>query len=369
MTTSWQFGPAVVIGSALLAFAAVIFSLSCLSNEHQNYGLQDCYIFLDRFITPDVNYLYASVGSLFASVASFGRDSRRLESRNVTIRSFFRGIDVRSLSKNVAEELLSDPESNLQSLLSWNEPHQGTKILPLSMFSTFLPPQSNNYGDPWWLLEGKGLPHSDGHVDGSIYTPPIYNTSAEALLGELFGMFHQNVFLITRASPAGTAAVVARSANGTLDIVFRSHIEFQISSPPQRPLWFTPAQFRGRVVIREDGSILHHFEAYVPADRQLNVDLEWLVQQHKGNTQNTEVDIGKVTEMCLSLDTVDGCSLSKQWASEGIAVEAFRKLDQMFFPFLQVPYYNLSAVVREAWSRQKLVHSIITWGPLDDQSC
>lgn len=368
MTTSWQFGATAVIGFALLAVAAVFFSLSCLSNDLRNYGLQNCYFSLDRLVIPDFNYLYASISFVLTSVG-FGRGSRRLESRNVTIRSLFRGIDVKSLSENVAEELLSDPESNLQALLSWNEPHQGTKILPLSWFSAFLPPHSNVYGDPWWLLEGKGSPHADGHVEGSVYTPPMYNGSPEALLGELFGMFHQNVFLTTRASPVGTAAIVARSGNGTLNIVFRSHVEYQISSPPQRPLWFTPAQLRGCVVISEDGSTLHHFEAYVPTDRQLNVDLEWLAQRHKGNTQGTEVDIGRVTEMCLSLDTVDGCLLKKQWISEGSTVEAFKKLDQMFFPFLKVPYYNLSATVEEARIRRKLVHSIVTWGPLDDQSC
>ncbi|KAH9383426.1 hypothetical protein HPB48_024777 [Haemaphysalis longicornis] len=193
-------------------------------------------------------------------------------------------------------------------------------------------------------------------------------------------MFHENVFLFTRASPSGTAAVVVGRVNGTLDILFRSHIEYQISSPPQRPLWFTPAQFEGRLVISEDGSTLHHFEAHVPTHRQLNVGAE-----------TTEVDIGKVTEMTLGLDAPSSQDGPKTTGTP--VADARKKLDQMFFPFLKmphphlvnerlryfpkggniqvavVPYHNLSVAAVEAAKRNKLVHSIVTWGPLDDQSC
>uniref|UniRef100_L7LWB3 Putative selenoprotein n n=1 Tax=Rhipicephalus pulchellus TaxID=72859 RepID=L7LWB3_RHIPC len=370
MTTSRRLRPAAVICSAaVVAVAAVIFSLSYCSDAPLD-NLPNCYVLIDRLKNAEFSFVYANVGALLASVG-FGRESRRWESRNVTIRSSFRGIDVSSLTKNVAEEVLSDPNSNLRALLSWNEPQQHVKSLPLSRFSVFLPPRGNVHGDPWWLVEAKGLRNSDGHVEANVYEPPACSTPAETLLGELFGMFHRNVFLVTRASPAGTAAVVARSTNGTRDILFRSHIEFQISAPPERPLWFTPAQFQGRVVISDDGSALHYFEAHVPTDRQLNVDLEWLAQQHNSDVQRTEVDIGKVAEMALRLDSPSGQSakIHSSSISYNEEDEVLRKLHQMFFPFLKVPYHNLSAAAAEAKQHKKLVHSIITWGPLDDQSC
>lgn len=370
MTTSWQLRPTAVIGSAtLVAVATVIFSLSYRSDVPLN-GLENCCLFIDRLRKSEFAFVYENVGSLLTSIG-FSREGRRWESRNVTIRSSFRGIDVSSLTKNIAEEVLSNPNSNLQALLSWNEPQQRVKTLPLSRFSAFLPPRDNIHGNPWWLLEAKDSRNSDGHVKGDVYEPPKRGTPAEVLLGELFGMFHQNVFLFTRASPAGTAAVVTRSRNSTLDILFRSHVEFQISTPPQRPLWFTPAQFQGRVVISEDGSVLHHFEAHVPTDRQLNVDLEWLAQRYSGDVQTTEVDIGKVADMVLSLETPNGLPAEMRPSSIISNEEdmALKKLHQMFFPFLKVPYHNLSSAVAEARRNEKLVHSIITWGPLDDQSC
>lgn len=370
MTMSQHLCPTAVIGSAaLVAVAAVFLTLSYRIGVPID-GLENCYVFIDRLKKAEFSFVYANVGSLLASIG-FGRESGRWEGRNVTIRCSFRGIDVSSLTKNVAEEVLSDLSSNLRALLSWNEPQQPVKTLPLSRFTAFLPPRSNVQGNPWWLVEAHGSRNSDGHVEADVYEPPMSGTPTEALLGELFGMFHQNVFLITRASPAGTAAVVTRSVNGTLDILFRSHVEFQISMPPRRPLWFTPAQFQGRVVISDDGFALHYFEAHVPTDRQLNVDLEWLAQRHNSDMKSTEVDIGRVAEMALTLDTPSGQHVEVRSPSVFPDVEdkALRKLHQMFFPFLKVPYHNLSVAAAEARQHKKLVHSIVTWGPLDDQSC
>lgn len=368
MTPSRQLRPIVVIGSAaIVAVAAVIFSLKYYRSDGPLDSLSNCYALIDRLKNTEFAFAYANVGALFASIGF----SRRWESRNVTIRSSFRGIDVSSLTKNVAEEVLSDSNSSLRALLSWNEPQLHVRTVPLSRFSAFLPPRGNIHGNPWWLVEAKGLRNSDGHVDAGIYEPPPCGTPAEALLSELFSMFHRNVFLDTRAAPAGTAVVVMRSGNGTLDILFRSHVEFQISSPPLKPLWFTPAQFQGRVVISDDGSALHHFEAYVPTNRQLNVDLEWLAEEHNRDVQRTEVDIGRVAEMSLSLDSPGGqlAEMHSSLISSDKKDEALRKLHQMFFPFLKVPYHNLSAAAAEAKRHEKLVHSIVTWGPLDDQSC
>ncbi|KAL3244631.1 hypothetical protein MRX96_018614 [Rhipicephalus microplus] len=166
----------------------------------------------------------------------------------------------------------------------------------------------------------------------------------------------------------GSAAIVAVAA-----VLFSltSHVEFQISAPPSRSLWFTPALFQGRLlVISDDRTVLHNFEARVPTNRQLSVDLEWLAKEHNSDVQQTEVDIGKVAEMLLSLDSPGGqlAEMHSSLISSSKKGEALIKLHQMIFPFLKVPYHNLIAAAAEAKRHGKLVHSIVTWGPLDDQS-
>ncbi|KAH8031588.1 hypothetical protein HPB51_019209 [Rhipicephalus microplus] len=352
MTPSRQLRPIVVIGSAaIVAVAAVIFSLTCYRSDGPLDRLSNCYALIDRLKNTEFAFAYANVGALLASIG-FGRESREWESRNVTIRSSFRGIDVSSLTKNVAEEVLSDSNSSLRALLSWNEPQQHVRTVPLSRFSAFLPPRGNIHCNPWWLVEGKGSRNSDGHVHADIYEPSACGTPAEALLGELFGMFHRNVFLDTRAAPAGTAAVVMRSGNGTLDILFRLEDNFGFD-PATLPELHCPSLFL-------QYSFVH-----------LLTDLEWLVEEHNRDVQRTEVDIGKVAEMSLSLDSPGGqlAEMHSSLISSDKKDEALRKLHQMFFPFLKVPYHNLSAAAAEAKRHEKLVHSIVTWGPLDDQSC
>lgn len=41
----------------------------------------------------------------------------------------------------------------------------------------------------------------------------------------------------------------------------------------------------------------------------------------------------------------------------------------MYDRWLQVPYYNYTEAYSVAADEEKLIHSIILWGALDDQSC
>lgn len=295
--------------------------------------------------------------------------SRDIRIKNVTVVSRFRQVDRSSLRKDVNADALG-PTSNLHYLHTWTKPAQRKQIFMLSLFSsTFLPPRGQDVGQPWWVFRAPDAWHNDGKINSALYEPPLpCGSPAKLLLHKLFGMFHPNVFLLTRAAPSGTAAVVVRRQNGTLDILFRSHVEFQLNDPPLRPFWFTPSQFSGRVVIKEDGSALHHFSAQVPNGRSLNVDLEWLTGEHKGDSEVMEVDIGYIPEMALeSVNTDDESGVA--WAHGRDTVDAQRALDRAFFPFLKVPYHNLSEVATLAAAESKLVHSIILWGALDDQSC
>ena len=54
-------------------------------------------------------------------------------------------------------------------------------------------------------------------------------------------------------------------------IIYRSHAEFQLNSEPHYPFWYTPAQFKGRLIISKDGSHTEFFELGIPTDQALNI--------------------------------------------------------------------------------------------------
>nr|XP_023850645.1 selenoprotein N-like isoform X1 [Salvelinus alpinus] len=57
------------------------------------------------------------------------------------------------------------------------------------------------------------------------------------------------------------------------------------------------------------------------------------------------------------------------WTSEISREEAARRLEVTFYPFKKVSYLPFSEAFQRAQEESKLVHSILLWGALDDQSC
>jgi hypothetical protein len=57
----------------------------------------------------------------------------------------------------------------------------------------------------------------------------------------------------------------------SLASLFSMHAEFQLNTPPYHPFWYTPGQFQGRLIIRDDGSELTYFQMHVPNEKKLNV--------------------------------------------------------------------------------------------------
>ena len=90
--------------------------------------------------------------------------------------------------------------------------------------------------------------------------------------------------------------MVLRARNENyLDILFRIHAEFQLNEPPYLPFWFSPASFNGRLIIAMNFSHIEHFNLYVPNEKKLNVDMEWLNDNSKDD-ENMEVDIGYIVK-------------------------------------------------------------------------
>merc|ERR1719505_529005 len=101
-------------------------------------------------------------------------------------------------------------------------------------------------------------------------------------------MLHPRPFINSRFPPQGSLACVRAVSDDFLDISFRVHAEFQLQEVPQHPFWFTPAQFKGRLIISKDHKQVKYFRVYVPNDKRLNVDMEWLKSD---DGHNMEVDI------------------------------------------------------------------------------
>lgn len=174
-----------------------------------------------------------------------------------------------------------------------------------------------------------------------------------------------------------------------VDIVFRIHAEFQLNEPPNHPFWFTPGQFVGNIILTKDSSHVQHFSLYVPTNNSLNVDMEWLYGASE--VTNMEVDIGFMPEMKLAasepsmqvaiygeggevlFEPEDRFSKRHRemisWDFGITTEEALREIELQFYPFKKIPYLPFQEAFQKAEAEKKLVHSILLWGALDDQSC
>lgn len=280
--------------------------------------------------------------------------------------------------------------SSLSGLRSWTSPAVPSSSFSASQFRVFLPPKNKGaVGDMWWVIPSE-LNIFTGYLPNSRYHPPTPK-GKEVLIHSLLSMFHPRPFVRSRFAPQGAVACIRASSDFYFDIVFRIHAEFQLNDVPNFPFWFTPGQFAGNIVLSKDASHVRHFQLYVPNDRSLNVDMEWLYGASESS--NMEVDIGYLPQLELQstspstpavivdeqgnvIDSRDGGGEPIQfvfeeisWSSEISRQEAARRLDVTFYPFKKVSYLPFSEAFEQAEAESKLVHSILLWGALDDQSC
>lgn len=296
----------------------------------------------------------------------------------LTLQSFFEPLRLETMSKD-NNTMFGHNLDALVGLKSWRVAKMAFQNFGASVFKVFLPPneQSESTHIPYKLIEKinlKGQSRSSNR-----YYPPFYEKEGEILIHRLLTMFHDRPFIYSRFEPEGAIACVRASNENYLDIVFRIHAEFQLNEPPFHPFWFTPAQFTGHVTLDKTSSKVLDFHMYVPNEKRLNVDMEWL----NGPLEtDMEVDIGFMNQMELkstgpsllgvSLDEVRisaDMNLDIKWDNEITFQSAAKIVEREFYMFKMVDYLNFSQVWPEAQMQQKPVHSILLWGALDDQSC
>ncbi|NXL70141.1 SELN protein, partial [Leptocoma aspasia] len=275
----------------------------------------------------------------------------------------------------------------LSGLRNWTAPAAPMSVLLARQFKAFLPPKDHlELGDPWWIIPSE-LNIFTGYLSNNRFYPPPPK-GKEVIIHKLLSMFHPRPFVKTRFAPQGAVACIQASSSFYYTIAFRIHAEFQLNEPPNFPFWFSPGQFTGYIVLSKDSSHVRDFRLFVPNNRSLNVDMEWLYGASESS--NMEVDIGYLPQMELEstgpsvpsvihdkdgnvLDSRDPSGEPIQFVFEDITwqqeipwQEAAHRLEVAMYPFKKISYLPFTEAFERAQAEKKLVHSILLWGALDD---
>uniref|UniRef100_A0A2K6RVS3 Selenoprotein N n=1 Tax=Rhinopithecus roxellana TaxID=61622 RepID=A0A2K6RVS3_RHIRO len=277
----------------------------------------------------------------------------------------------------------------LSGLRNWTAAASPSAVFSARHFQPFLPPPGQELGEPWWIIPSE-LSVFTGYLSNNRFYPPPPK-GKEVIIHRLLSMFHPRPFVKTRFAPQGAVACLTAINDFYYTVMFRIHAEFQLSEPPDFPFWFSPGQFTGHIILSKDATHVRDFRLFVPNHRSLNVDMEWLYGASESS--NMEVDIGYIPQMELeamgpSVPSVildeDGSVIDShlpsgeslqfvfeeiKWQQELSWEEAARRLEVAMYPFKKVSYLPFTEAFDRAKAENKLVHSILLWGALDDQSC
>lgn len=301
------------------------------------------------------------------------------EDENLTIVSHFTPLILSTMKKysdDQDSEYFGENEKQMEGLVSWTKASVPIATFSMKEFEAFLPVPDQSLklslAQPWYIVESRFEKYGPGLTSNRYYPPVVKGRLA--IIYRLLAMFHPRPFLLTRFNPQGSVACVRAENKDYIDVVFRIHAEYQLNEPPLLPFWFTPGQFLGNIVIKKDGSFVSSFHLAVPNNRSLNVDMEWLVQHEVRSDSDTEgrtemeVDIGFLPQLELQSKTPPSVSNIK-WDKEISFDDAYKALEEKFYGFRKVPYVPFKDAISQAKMENKLIHHILLWGALDDQSC
>lgn len=155
-------------------------------------------------------------------------------------------------------------------------------------------------------------------------------------------------------APLGARATLL--ADGpVVDVLLRAHVEFHLEGGS---VFYTPAQFEGRLVVEPSARRVVAFHLAVP-DRNTNVDLN----VHEPGEEFGDVDIGYVPRLGLWTDA------SPPKRDDALLAAARSRLRAAFYPFAAVDWPPLELAYLDARERGRPMHVIVLFGSLDDESC
>lgn len=234
----------------------------------------------------------------------------------------------------------NSPENTELFDLSPNEP---VRQYEGDAFNAFLPSSSVAVGDVWKLDRDKVIP--------------------------FLSQFHPGATGKLRHGQKGAFACLRALSPDYADIRFRIHAEFTLATR-RKPGWkpgthehlidearFIPSQYAGRLLINLKTGVICDFSLSLPP-RNSNVDIN----------DFGYADMVFVPRMEL-LATLTQTSDDIKWKDVISPEEARRRLALKFYKFAEINWLPLEAAVVESEETQRPIHAVLTWGPLDDESC
>ena len=201
-------------------------------------------------------------------------------------------------------------------------------------FQDFLPDSRLNVGDVW-----------DVEVSGILPFLRQFHPGATTML---------TVFSSRTDKYEGAKACLRAISPDYADIAVRVHAQFTLAAPRIRLL---PAQFAGRLVLNRQTGTVCYFSLSLPP-RNSNVDINML----------KTADIGFVPRMELSAlltTSIDEIT----WETTITENEARSKLKAAFYKFAKIRWTPVEKAVELAKTKNRLIHTTVLFGALDDESC
>lgn len=145
------------------------------------------------------------------------------------------------------------------------------------------------------------------------------------------------------------------------EISLRVHADFRIAGDGERATssWFTPAQFRGHMVIDRARAAVIAFELGVPS-QSANVDV------NIADGEGIVADIGRVPRMEVAGGRApEYAAGAKQLAQREVELVLQRK----FYPLAELEWLELPAARAQSLATGRPLHVVALFGSLFDESC
>ena len=222
-------------------------------------------------------------------------------------------------------------------------PHEPVREYKGDAFSAFLPSSTVAVGDVWELNLYSVIP--------------------------FLSQFHPGATGKLRHGQEGAFACLRARSLDYADITLRIHAEFTLATRPN-PDWkpgsnerqvylarFIPSQYAGRLLINLKTGVICDFSLALPP-RNSNVDINDFGYADM-------VFVPRMELFATPTKTPDNI----EWKDAITSEEARKKLALKLYKFAEINWLPLEAAVAESEKTQRPIHAVLTWGPLDDESC
>jgi len=222
-------------------------------------------------------------------------------------------------------------------------PHEPIREYKGDAFSAFLPSSTVAVGDVWELNLYSVIP--------------------------FLSQFHPGATGTLRHGQKGAFACLRALSADYADITFRIHAEFTLATRPN-PDWkpgsnerqvylarFIPSQYAGRLLINLKTGVICDFSLALPP-RNSNVDINDFEYADM-------VFVPRMELFATPAKTPDNI----EWKDAITSEEARKRLALKLYKFAEIDWLPLEAAVAESEKTQRPIHAVLTWGPLDDESC